>query len=35
VSEFGYFALDDLPDVRPFDVGLIKQIYEKVEHELA
>lgn len=35
VSEFGYFSLDDLPDVRPLDVGLIKQIYEKVEHELA
>lgn len=35
VSEFGYFPLDDLPDVRPFDVELIKQIYEKVENELA
>ena len=35
VSEFGYFPLDELPDVRPLDVELIKQIYEKVEHELA
>ena len=35
VSEFGYVALNDLPDVRPLDVELIEQIYEKVEHELA
>jgi len=35
VSEFGYFGLKDLPDVRPLDVELIEQIYEKVEHELA
>lgn len=35
VSEFGYFAREDLPDVRPLDVELIEQIYEKVEHELA
>lgn len=35
VSEFGYFGLNDLPDVRPLDVELIEQIYEKVEHELA
>lgn len=35
VSEYGYFALEDLPDVRPVDIELIKQIYEKVEHELA
>lgn len=31
VSEYGYFSLDDLPDVRPLDVFLITQIYEKVE----
>ena len=35
VSEFGYFAPNDLPDVRPLDVELIEKIYEKVEHELA
>lgn len=35
VSEFGYFAPDALPDVRPLDLELIEQIYEKVEHELA
>lgn len=35
VSEFGYFPPDELPDVRPVDVVLIKQIYEKVRHELA
>ena len=35
VSEFGYFGLKDLPDVRSLDVELIEQIYEKVEHELA
>jgi 8-oxo-dGTP diphosphatase len=35
VSEFGYFPPDELPDVRPLDVVLIKQIYEKVRHELA
>ena len=31
VSEFGYFSLDNLPDVCPLDVELIKQIFEKVE----
>ena len=35
VSELAYFSKDNLPDVRPFDVGLIKQLYEMVEHELA
>ncbi|NWG35422.1 MAG: NUDIX domain-containing protein [Chloroflexi bacterium] len=35
VSEFGYFGLKDLPDVRPLDVELIEQIYEQAEHELA
>ena len=29
VSEFGYFGLESLPDVRPVDVELIKQIYDK------
>jgi ADP-ribose pyrophosphatase YjhB (NUDIX family) len=36
VSDFGYFSKDNLPDVRPFDIRLIQQIYEMVnEHELA
>ena len=36
VSEYGYFSLDTLPDVRPLDEFLIQQIYEKViEYELA
>jgi len=28
VSEYGYFSMADLPDVRPFDVGLIDQIFQ-------
>jgi 8-oxo-dGTP pyrophosphatase MutT (NUDIX family) len=28
ISEFGYFTPNDLPDVRPLDVVLIRQIYE-------
>ena len=28
VSEYGYFSMDDLPDVRPFDVGLLDQIFQ-------
>ena len=38
VSEYGYFALDNLPDVRPRDYALINEIYEVMgyrEHELA
>jgi 8-oxo-dGTP diphosphatase len=38
VSEYGYFSLNNLPDVRPRDYALINEIYEKmgfVEHELA
>ena len=38
VSEYGYFSLSNLPDVRPRDYGLINEIYEKmgfIEHELA
>ena len=38
VSEYGYFTLDDLPDVRPFDIDLIKQLPTLVnsfENELA
>jgi ADP-ribose pyrophosphatase YjhB (NUDIX family) len=28
VSEYGYFSMADLPDVRPIDVGLIDQIFQ-------
>jgi 8-oxo-dGTP pyrophosphatase MutT (NUDIX family) len=38
VSEYGYFSLNNLPDVRPRDYALINEIYEKmgfIEHELA
>jgi 8-oxo-dGTP diphosphatase len=35
VSEFAYFPLEDLPDIRPIDVGMIKRLHGMVEHELA
>lgn len=36
VSELKYFSKDNLPDVRPLDVGLIQEIYEMVnDNELA
>jgi ADP-ribose pyrophosphatase YjhB (NUDIX family) len=38
VSEYGYFSLDNLPDIRPRDYALINEIYEVMgfkEHELA
>lgn len=38
VSEYGYFSPDDLPDVRPVDVGLVTHLYEIIgsyEYELA
>lgn len=38
VSEYGYFSLDTLPDIRPRDFALINEIYEMMgirEHELA
>lgn len=31
VSESGYFSLDDLPDVRPVDVDMIKQLFKMVK----
>ena len=31
VSEIKYFAIDDLPDVRPSDLVLLKQLSEKVD----
>ncbi len=38
VSAYGYFSLDDLPDVRPRDIELITYLYQLMgfyEHELA
>ena len=35
VSEFAYFSVDDLPDIRPIDVGMIKRLHGMVDHELA
>jgi ADP-ribose pyrophosphatase YjhB (NUDIX family) len=35
VSEFAYFSVEDLPDVHPIDVGMIKRLHRMVEHELA
>ena len=31
VSEAGYFSLDDLPDVRPVDINMIKILFSIVE----
>jgi ADP-ribose pyrophosphatase YjhB (NUDIX family) len=35
VSESSYFSPDNLPDIKPMDVGMIKRLYGMVEHELA
>ena len=38
VAEYGYFSLNNLPEVRPRDYALINEIYEQmgfIEHELA
>jgi ADP-ribose pyrophosphatase YjhB (NUDIX family) len=35
VSECGYFSLENLPDVRPLDIDLIKQLFGLVNYELA
>jgi ADP-ribose pyrophosphatase YjhB (NUDIX family) len=35
VSELGYFAIENLPDVRPLDIEIIEQLYGMVEYELA
>ena len=38
ISETGYFSLDNLPDIRPRDFEVLKQIFEMMEfhkHELA
>jgi ADP-ribose pyrophosphatase YjhB (NUDIX family) len=35
VSEFAYFSLEALPDVRTLDIDLIRQLYKIMEYELA
>lgn len=35
VSEFEYFSVENLPDVRPIDRDIILRLYKMVEHELA
>jgi 8-oxo-dGTP diphosphatase len=35
VSEFEYFSIDNLPDVRPIDRDIILRLYNMVEHDLA
>lgn len=35
VSEFDYFSVEDLPDVRPIDRNIIKRLHSMVQHELA
>lgn len=35
VSEFAYFSLDNLPDVRTFDRDMLKRLHGMVQHELA
>ena len=35
VSEFAYFSLEALPDIRPIDIGMIRRLHGMVEHELA
>ena len=35
VSEFAYFSLDNLPDVRPLDKEMLIRLHGLVEHELA
>lgn len=35
VSEFDYFSVENLPDIRPLDFDIIKRLHTMVEHELA
>jgi 8-oxo-dGTP diphosphatase len=35
VSEFAYFPLENLPDVRTFDRDMLRRLHAMVEHELA
>lgn len=35
VSEFAFFSPENLPDIRPIDVDMIKRLHRMVTHELA
>jgi len=35
VSESSYFSPDNLPDIKPMDVGMLKRLYGMVDHEMA
>ena len=35
VSEFAYFSLEDLPDVRALDRDMIRKLHQMVAHEMA
>jgi ADP-ribose pyrophosphatase YjhB (NUDIX family) len=35
VSEFAYFSLENLPDVRPLDKDMLRRLHALVYHELA
>jgi len=35
VSEFDYFSLENLPDVRTLDRDMIRRLHQMVDHELA
>ena len=35
VSEVDYFSLENLPDVRPLDIDIIKRLHTMAQHELA
>jgi ADP-ribose pyrophosphatase YjhB (NUDIX family) len=35
VSEFSYFSLDDLPDVKTLDREMLRRLHKLVVHELA
>jgi len=35
VSEFAFFSLDELPDVRPLDRDMLKRLHGLVDHALA
>lgn len=35
VSEVDYFSVDNLPDVRPLDIDIIKRLHQLIQHELA
>jgi ADP-ribose pyrophosphatase YjhB (NUDIX family) len=35
ISEFDYFSLEHLPDIRPIDRDIIKKLYKLMDYELA